>query len=89
MKLKLALCVLVLALLQYQLWFSDDGVVDVLSLRQKIVAQKEDNQQLAAYNEHLAQQIKVWKHSRQPIESRARHELGMIREGEVFYRFLK
>lgn len=89
MKCKLVLCALVLGLLQYQLWFSDDGIVDVLALKQKIGAQKQDNQQLAAYNEHLARQITVWKHSNRPIESRARHELGMIREGEVFYRFSK
>jgi cell division protein FtsB len=88
-KVSVVLGLLIVALLQYQLWFSEDGVMTILTLKRAITVQKQDNQQFARYNSQLAKEINRWKHSRAPIEHRARHELGMIHQGEVFYRYSK
>jgi len=77
--------VLVLALLQYRLWFSDQGVPEVMRLRAEIAAQTAANDAQAARNDRLAAEVQNLKVGTGALEERARSELGMIGASETFY----
>src|SRR5580704_15695254 len=79
-----ALSVIVI-LLQYRVWFSEDGVRDVGRLRQAVAAQGAENEQLAERNQQLAAEVRDLKTGMDALEERARSDLGMISRNETFY----
>ncbi len=82
-KLSLLLIVLI-ALLQYRLWFSDDGLPALDRLETRLLGLKEEVAGREARNASLEADVRDLKEGNEAIEERARQELGMIREGEVF-----
>lgn len=84
----LAGLVLLLALLQWRLWFSDDGWPEVLRLRSSVNAQVEDNERLAERNARLQAEVADLKGGFAALEERARSDLGMVGEDESFYLFV-
>jgi cell division protein FtsB len=72
-------------LLQYRVWLSDDGVRGVARLRQAVVAQRGENEQLAERNRQLAAEVRDLKTGLDALEERARSDLGMIARNETFY----
>ncbi len=71
--------------LQYQLWFSAGGGIAVQKKYRVIMQQKLLNQQLETRNKVLLSQIDDLKNGGALLEEHARHDLGMIKEREVFY----
>jgi cell division protein FtsB len=88
---RLAFCVLLalLLILQFQLWVGDGSMAEVWELQRAIEAQQQENKKLRERNLALAAEVKDLKTALDAIEERARLELGMIREGEVFYRIVE
>ncbi len=80
-----ATLVLALALLQYRLWFSGQGVREVMRLRAQIAAQTTANDAQAARTAPPAAEVQNRKGGTGAREERARSELGMIGENETFY----
>lgn len=78
-----------LVILQYHLWFQQDGLRDMLQLRRELTRQAFDNQDMKKKNEELVRQIARLKRSEDATESRARNELGMIKKNETFYQYIK
>lgn len=76
--------VLLLALLQWQLWTGRGSVRDVAQMRDKLASQKEANVKAAASNERLASEVSDLKEGLEMVEERARAELGMVKPNEVF-----
>jgi cell division protein FtsB len=74
-----------LLLLQYRLWFSNDGVRDVLRLQAQVSAQQQQNASLAERNRQLAGEVQDLKQGYAALEERARADLGMISSNETFY----
>jgi cell division protein FtsB len=72
-------------LLQYRVWFSEDGVHQVVRLRQAVAAQRSENEQLAERNRQLAAEVRDLKTGLEALEERARSDLGMIARNETFY----
>jgi len=72
-------------LLQYRVWFSEDGVRQVARLRQAVAAQSAENGQLAERNRQLAAEVRDLKTGLEALEERARSDLGMIARNETFY----
>jgi cell division protein FtsB len=72
-------------LLQYRVWFSEDGVRGVSRLRQAVAAQRAENDQLAERNRQLAAEVHDLKTGMDALEERARSDLGMIARNETFY----
>jgi len=70
---------------QYRVWFSADGVRDVVHLRQAVAAQRAQNEQLADRNQQLAAEVRDLKTGTAALEERARSDLGMIARNETFY----
>ena len=72
-------------LLQYPLWLGKGSWLKVWEVDQQVVAQHETNQKLKTRNGALDAEVRDLKQGYDAIEERARSELGMIREDEVFF----
>ena len=83
-----ALLLIALMALQYKLWFSDRGLFEWRALQERQALQKVHNKKLKAQNQALSAEITELKAGDQALEEQARDELGMIREGEVYYQFI-
>ena len=85
MKILLAGLVVVLALLQYRLWLSDEGMREVWHLGDAVDTQRAENAVLAERNTQLKAEVADLKQGLTALEERARHDLGMITVTETFY----
>ncbi len=82
---KLIIFLLVLvALLQYRLWFGDGGIYELHEMQARIEDLKEKGEKLHERNAALEADVKDLKEGTDSIEERARQELGMVKEGETF-----
>ena len=79
-----------LALLNYQLWLSEDrGFQKVWLLKDAIKAQVTENAALNERNKTLEAEVKDLKEGLAAVEERARLEMGMVRQGETFFHILE
>lgn len=85
MKVLAGVLLILLLLLQGQLWFGQGSLPDLWRLKRAVEAQQQDNRQLEERNTALAAEVADLKSGLEAIEERARSELGMIRDGETFY----
>ncbi len=78
------LAMVILALLQYQYWFGENGHQDIVKLQQKIEEQQHyiDNQQ--EINRVLRADVHDLKTGLEAVEEHARLDLGLIKSGETF-----
>lgn len=80
--------VLLIVLLQYPLWLGKGSWLRVWDLSQQIDKQKESNTTLKARNDTLDAEVRDLKQGYAAIEERARSELGMVKQDEVFYQVM-
>ncbi|ASQ45122.1 cell division protein FtsB [Legionella clemsonensis] len=82
--------ILLLALigLQYKLWLGDGSVSQWINLEKKLEIQAEENEKLLARNRAMEADILELKSGDQALEEQARYELGMVKEGEIYYQFV-
>jgi cell division protein FtsB len=85
--LTLALAALVV-LIQYPLWLGKGGWLRVWEVDRQIHAQRELNGRLKGRNTALDAEVRDLKQGLEAIEERARSELGMIRQDEIFFQLL-
>src|SRR5262249_11719927 len=71
------LLVLLLALLQFQLWFGIGNVPSAMRLKSQAEAQAAENATLTKRNAALAAEVSDLKGGQAAVEERARVELGM------------
>jgi cell division protein FtsB len=83
-----AVMLTLLVLLQYRLWFGKHSIPDLWELEAQIDAQVQQNANLRQRNDLLKADINDLKIGLEAIEERARNELGLIKQGETFYRIL-
>jgi len=74
--------------IQFPLWFGKGGWLRGWELERQLAAQRSVNGTLAARNAELAAEVSSLREGREAIEERARHELNMVREGEVFFQIV-
>jgi cell division protein FtsB len=77
--------ILALAGLQYRLWVGDGSLAQVTDLERQIADQKGENERLLERNRILEAEVSELKKGMETVEERARHELGMVKEGETLY----
>ena len=82
--LAIAFGVLSLAL-QYPMWLGKGGWLQVRESDRQLAAQREANAKLKMRNDALDADVRDLKTGSEAIEERARAELGMIRQDEVFF----
>jgi cell division protein FtsB len=81
----LAVLIVLLLGLQYRLWVGDGSLAQVTDLKQQIADQQGENQRLLERNRILEAEVMELKSGMETVEERARHELGMVKEGETLY----
>ncbi|RLV61547.1 cell division protein FtsB [Parashewanella curva] len=89
MKLFIAGLLVLLTLLQYRLWWGVNGLHEYFSLLDQIHNQQQDNQKLVERNQVLKEEIANLQTGTEALEERARNELGLVKEGETFYRVVR
>ena len=77
--------VVLVALMQYPLWFGKGSWLRVWSLNQQIEIQKKTNNDNQIRNNVLNAEVIDLKQGFSAIEERARNELGMTKQDEVFF----
>ena len=85
MRALLALLIVLLAGLQYRLWFGEGNLPSVWALQRTIEQQQTELDSLNARNQALKAEVEDLKQGLSAVEERARSELGMIRKGETFF----
>jgi len=73
-----------LLLLQYPLWLGKGGWLRVWDVDRQLQQEKAANKKLEIRNAGLDAEVRDLKQGYDAIEERARHDLGMIRQDEVF-----
>ena len=81
--------VLLLLLLQYELWFAKGGLLTAWHLNHSVAQQKQTNEKLKKRNTILSTDIKDLRSGKKSVEERARNDLGMIKKDETFYQVVK
>ncbi|MEH6501077.1 MAG: cell division protein FtsB [Pseudoalteromonas distincta] len=76
---------LLLGGLQYRLWVGEGSLAHVTQLKQQIDEQARENEQLLERNRVLTAEVVELKQGLETVEERARHELGMVKEGETLF----
>ncbi len=85
MRVLLILLTVLFLLLQFQLWSGDGGIAEVWRLQRAIEAQRQEIAALKERNAALQAEVEDLRQGLAAIEERARSELGLIKEGEIFY----
>jgi len=75
------------ALLQYRLWWGEGGRLELHRLEQQAADLSRENARLRARNEVLAREVLDLKAGTTVLEQRAREELGLTAEDEVYFHF--
>ncbi|HET9403955.1 MAG TPA: cell division protein FtsB [Burkholderiales bacterium] len=78
-----------IVLIQYPLWLGKGSWFRVWEVDQQIRSQREANRQLQERNRALEAEVRDLKVGLEAIEERARSELGMIRQDEIFFQVLE
>ena len=76
---------LLIIALQYPMWLGKGGWLQVRELTRQIEAQRKVNEELKARNAALDADVRELKTGFDAIEERARSELGMIKQDEIFF----
>ncbi len=80
-----AILTLLLAAVQYRLWLGEGGIAEAQRLQAQIAEQQAENERLLERNRVMEAEVMELKQGLETVEERARHELGMVREGETLY----
>ena len=78
-----------IVLLQYPLWLGKGGWLRVWEIDRQVKAQKDGNARLRARNDALDAEVRDLKQGYEAIEERARYELGMIKQDEIFFHVME
>ncbi|EEY39446.1 cell division protein FtsB [Vibrio mimicus SX-4] len=65
-----------------------NGVMDFRAVNAEIEVQQQVNANLHLRNQEMFAEIDDLRQGLDAIEERARNELGMVKEGETFYRII-
>jgi len=88
MKLLALALLLAIAFVQYPLWLGKGGWLRVWEVDRQLGAQRATNQKLQSRNAVLDAEVRDLKQGFEAVEERARSELGMVRQDEIFFQIL-
>jgi cell division protein FtsB len=88
MRLFMLVLVFLLAVQQYHLWFGKNGLRDNNALKKEVDSIILSNEELKQRNQMMFSEIDDLKRGSEAIEERARNELGLVKEGETFFRIV-
>ncbi len=88
MRLVTAVLIVLLALIQYPLWWGHGGWLRVHELQQQLAQQLQKNTDSKLRNERIQGEVQDLQNGTAAVEERARYEMGMVKDGEVFVQFV-
>jgi len=74
-----------LAVLQYRLWFAEGSFAEQKRLERQVLEQTRINEELRRRNAVLEREVMALKSDNASVEQRAREELNLVGDDEVFY----
>ena len=80
--------VVIFATLQYRIWFGESSFREIKQQQERADNIRQENKELEIRNQKIVAEITDLRDGEDAIEERARYQLGMIKEGEVFIRIL-
>ena len=80
---------LLIAALQYPLWLGKGSWLKAWEVDQELSKQNVENARLKARNASLDAEVRDLKTGYEAIEERARTELGMLKQDEIFFQVLE
>ena len=89
MRLILIILSLLLVLIQYPLWLGKGGWLRVWDLNRQLDTALDKERELKARNDKLAGEVQDLKEGTGAVEERARYELGLVKDGEIFVQILE
>ena len=84
-----AVLISLLLILQAQLWFGRGSVHNVAKLEAAVEAQKRQNAQASIANDRLDAEIHDLREGLEIVEEKARSELGMVKNNEIYVQIAK
>jgi cell division protein FtsB len=88
MRLVTVVLIALLVSIQYPLWYGRGGWLRVHELETQVADQEKKNADLKQRNDRLTGEVQDLQNGSAALEERARYELGMIRDNEVFVQFV-
>ncbi|NRO94974.1 cell division protein FtsB [Paraburkholderia sp. NMBU_R16] len=88
MRLVTVVLVVLLVLIQYPLWWGHGGWLRVHELREALDAQAHKNTDAKVRNQRIEGEVQDLQSGTAAVEERARYEMGMVKDGEVFVQFV-
>jgi len=79
--------IIFLLLMGLLITFGDKGFVDNYMMKEKLAAIRKTNEQMTHKNKELKKKIVLLRNNLQYIEMVARSEIGMVKKGNIIYRF--
>ena len=89
MKYFLLTLIVLISLVQWVLWFGNDGIIDLWQSRQNLQASTLENNELDKRNNELKAEVIDLQTGLQAVEERARSELGLVKEDETFIQIIE
>ena len=78
-----------LVLIQYPLWLGKGGWLAVADMRDQVAQTRQKTELLEARNAKLESEVIDLREGLGAVEERARYELGMIKQNEIFVQVLR
>ena len=69
--------------------FGKRGLVDNYAMKERLMSLKKGNQDISLENNELSKKVILLRGDLQYLEMLARNELGMVRKGDLVYRYMK
>ena len=89
MRILAAVLVALMVLVQFPLWLGKGGWLRVWDLDRQVQAQKDLNGRVQKRNGVLDAEVRDLKQGLEAVEERARYELGMVKQDEVFFQIVE
>jgi cell division protein FtsB len=89
MKLLAVVLAALIVLIQFPLWLGKGGWLRVWDLDRQVQAQKDQNAKVQKRNVALDAEVRDLKQGLDAVEERARYELGMVKQDEVFFQVVE
>lgn len=83
-----AILMLLIVWLQYRAWYGENSQRNLEVLSEKIASQVKQNQLLVEQNDILRKEIALLRNEPKVLEEKARENLGLVKQGEIFYRII-
>lgn len=89
MRIATVVLLLLIVLVQGEIWLGNTGVPRVMALQSRLADQQAINAAARARNDQLAAEVRDLRDGLEMVEERARVELGMVRPDEILVQYTR